>query len=106
MTSKDVMYLCIGIGIMTFGLFGGIGLYNHYSTDKRFDISTLNSGVGYQICTASIEAPFLYEKGGNIGFQIYQNTTQEQLDKWIEEYPNTIIMQGSVCIGNRLEIRG
>lgn len=75
------------------------------SKGKGFKISELDEGVGYQICTSSVQAPFLYEKDGNRGFQVNSETTQEDIDNWIKDHPNTIITKGSVCIGDYLEIR-
>ncbi len=75
------------------------------SKNKDFKISELKGSATY-ICSASINAPFLYEKESLIGFQLNQNTTQEQLDKWIKEHPNTIISDGKICIGNDLRIEG
>jgi hypothetical protein len=73
-----------------------------------FKISELSKGTDYQICTSSIEAPFLYCNNyeGDEGFQIDRTTTQEQLNEWIKKCPNTIILKGNICIGHYLTIVG
>ena len=35
--NKDILYICFGIGLLAFGVFGGAGLFNYLSNNDNGD---------------------------------------------------------------------
>ena len=101
-----MILLCIVIALISYSVTSTYDNLKHKGF-KLSELSELSEGASHGICTASYDAPFVVcEESERVRrYQLTKDTTQEQLDRFLDGCLDARIIDGTVCIGNNLKIR-
>lgn len=92
--------LALGVLVIALGLNT---TYNH--PNKLIGSKDLKEGASYQICTASVITQNIICREKNIFMQTY-NKTLKEIDSFMADCPDWIIIKGRYCVGDRIDITG